>query len=90
MAWQDYVKGCARRLAACKSEAEVRHVISLIQAEIASASFSPELTDQFWREVRAAYMELPVYIQKEATAAASLNQLLATSDALMAARLQKK
>ncbi len=91
MTWQEYIEECAYRLAACRKQADVDRVIAEIEREIAGTPPPSSMgANGFWHAVVDAFQLLPQGIIKEATAAASLNALLATSDALMAARLQTK
>lgn len=86
MTWGTYIHLAARRLAAAETSQELADEFTRIEQFIADKNTPPE----FWSAVKSAYDDAPKPVRKEATAAASLNALVLSAQALLAARAKGK
>jgi hypothetical protein len=83
MTWNEYIELAARRLGACRNEKELKAELAQIEVFLADKTNVPP---DFWNHLAAEYETAPKWTQKEAAAAAALNALVTSAQALLNAR----
>ncbi len=86
LTWNTYIYLAATRLAAAETQEELATEISDIEDFVATRN-APE---NFWSLLKSSYDAAPKPIRKEAAAAASLNALVLSAQALLAAHMKGK
>jgi hypothetical protein len=86
LTWAAYIRLSATRLAAAETHAELAKAVADIDLFIADKNTPPD----FWSSLKSAYDAAPKTTRKEAAAAASLNALVLSAQALIAVRAKGK
>jgi len=77
MKLSDYAVEKARRLAACKTQAEANLLRDEIEADVQRSTLTPDQKRQLWSELYAEYRRAPKPLLEDTTSAQALNQLQA-------------